>query len=59
MSTTEGNGCTNRVQGTLYERENNTILGISTVDFVSKLVENSAQFQNHVVWNPIVSGGNL
>lgn len=25
----------------------------------SKLVENSAQFQNWVVWNPIVNGGNL
>lgn len=38
---------------------NNTILSIWRVDFVSELVENSAQFQNHIVWNPIINGGNL
>lgn len=57
MSTTEGTGVFTGFRGhCMREREKYTIPRILRVDFVSKLVENSAQFQSCGV-NSIVNGG--
>lgn len=59
MSTTEGTGVFTGFRGhCMREREKYTIPRISRVDFVSKLVENSAQFQScgvkfHSKWGEI------